>query len=72
MSVIILKLMLSVFLTLFVILCIVAGIYWFLLVSSLVAGLLGMQVLSVWFRTKMDAVGERIKRVYKTIARKGK
>ena len=68
---IILKLVLSVFLTLFLILCIVDGVYWLLLVSTILTGLMGMSTASLWFRTKMDSLTNRVKKVYNTIIRKG-
>ena len=68
---IILKLVLSVFLTLFFILCIVACVYWLLLVSTILTGLMGMSAASLWFRTKMDSLTNRVKKVYNTIMRKG-
>ena len=68
---IILTLVLSGFLRLFFILCIVACVYWLLLVSTILTGLMGMSAASLWFRTKMDSLTNRVKKVYNTIMRKG-
>ena len=64
------KLVLSVILTLITLAAVILGFYWFLLIMTILTGLVGMQVTSLWFRTKMDSLTERVKRVFSTI--KGK
>ena len=64
------KLVLSVVLTIVALAVVILGFYWFLLIMTILTGLVGMQVTSLWFRTKMDSLTERVKRVFSTI--KGK
>jgi heme/copper-type cytochrome/quinol oxidase subunit 4 len=70
MFVIIGKLVLSVILTIVALAAVMLGFYWFLLFMTILTGLMGMQVVSLWFRTKMDSLTARVKRVFSTI--KGK
>lgn len=64
------KLILSVILTIIALAAVVLGFYWFLLIMTILTGLMGMQVASLWFRTRMDSLTSRVKRVFSTI--KGK
>ena len=64
------KLVLSVVLTIVAIGAVILGFYWFLLFMTILTGLMGMQMVSLWFRTKMDSLTSRVKRVFNTV--KGK
>lgn len=64
------KFVLSVILTLITLAAVILGFYWFLLFMTILTGLMGMQVSSLWFRGKMDSLTARVKRVFSTI--KGK
>ena len=64
------KLVLSVALTVVALAAVILGVYWFLLIMTILTGLMGMQVSSLWFRGKMDSLTARVKRVFSTI--KGK
>ena len=64
------KLILSVILTIIALAAVILGFYWFLLIMTILTGLLGMQMISLWFKTKMDSLTARVKRVFSTI--KGK
>ena len=65
------KLILSIILTIIVLAAVILGFYWFLLIMTILTGLMGMQMISLWFRTKMDSLTNRVKKVYNTIIRKG-
>ena len=47
------KLVLSVVLTIVAVFAIILGVYWMLLIMSITTGLLGMQMVSLWFRGKI-------------------
>ena len=64
------KLILSVILTIIALAAVILGFYWFLLIMTILTGLLGMQVASLWFRTRMDSLTARVERVFRTV--KGK
>lgn len=64
------KLILSIVLTIIALAAVILGFYWFLLIMTILTGLMGMQVASIWFRTKMDSLTTRVKKVFSTI--KGK
>ena len=64
------KLILSVVLTIVAIGAVILGFYWFLLFMTILTGLMDMQMVSLWFRTKMDSLTSRVKRVFNTV--KGK
>jgi hypothetical protein len=60
----------SVILTVIALAAVILGFYWFLLIMTILTGLMGMQMISLWFKTKMDSLTARVKRVFNTI--KGK
>lgn len=64
------KLILSAILTIIALGAVILGFYWFLLIMTILTGLMGMQMISLWFRTKMDSLTNRVKKVFSTI--KGK
>lgn len=61
------ELILSVILTIIALTAVILGFYWFLLIMTILTGLMGMQMLSLWFKTKMDSLTARVKRVFSTI-----
>ena len=65
------KLILSIILTIIALGAVILGFYWFLLIMTILTGLMGMSTASLWFRTKMDSLTTRVKKVYNTIMRKG-
>ena len=65
------KLILSIILTIIVLGAVILGFYWFLLIMTILTGLMGMSAASLWFRTRMDSLTNRVKKVYNTIMRKG-
>jgi hypothetical protein len=67
---ILLKGFLSIILTLVGIAVIILAIYWLLLLSSIITGLLGMFGVSEWFRRCADALSNRILKVFSIL--KGK
>ena len=67
---ILLKGFLSIILTLVGIAVIILAIYWLLLLSSIITGLLGLFGVSEWFRRGADALSNRILKVFSIL--KGK
>lgn len=67
---ILLKGFLSIILTLVGIAVIILAIYWLLLLSSIITGLLGLFGVSMWFRRGADALSNRILKVFSIL--KGK
>jgi hypothetical protein len=61
------ELILSVILTIIALTAVILGFYWFLLIMTILTGLMGMQMLSLWFKTKMDSLTTRVKKVFNTI-----
>ena len=64
------KLVLSVILTIIALAAVILGFYWFLLIMTILTGLMGMHAISLWFRTRMDSLTARVERVFRTV--KGK
>lgn len=61
------ELILSVILTIIALTAVILGFYWFLLIMTILTGLMGMQMISLWFKTKMDSLTARVKRVFSVI-----